>query len=173
MASNGKLKISQYKSSISKLASLHETLGETGQRTHTIVLEKSDIHFDNIYQGILSVEKHQSAFRIALKVVQSMSGSDAEHTSYIVSVEDLLVPSVLTSVELKWFAYDDGFVPSNNSLVGTIKLGLVGLNMTFYPATAEEMPDAWICFVTTENAIYPPNGRGTRADRLIKNSLAI
>ena len=34
-------------------------------------------------------------------------------------------------------------------------------------------PDAWICFVTTENAIYPPNGRGTRADRLIKNSLAI
>ena len=173
MASNGKIKISQYKSSISKLASLHETLGEMGDRTQRIILENSDIHFDNTYQGILSVEKHPSAFRIALKVVQSMSGSDAEHTSYIASVEDLLVPSVLTSVELKWFAYDDGFVPSNNSLVGTIKLGLVELNMTFYPATAEEMPEAWICFVTIENAIYPPNGRGTRADRLIKNSLAI
>ncbi|MBQ08101.1 MAG: hypothetical protein CMN11_16440 [Roseobacter sp.] len=173
MTSNGKLKISQYKSSISKLASLHENLGEMGDRTQRIILENSDIHFDNTYQGILSVEKHQSAFRIALKVVQSMSGSDAKHTSYIVSVEDLLVPSVLTSVELKWFAYNDGFVPSNNSLVGKIKLGLVELNVTFYPATAEETPNAWICFVTIENAIYPPNGRGTRANRLIKNCSAI
>jgi len=173
MTSNGKLKISQYKNSISRLRTLHETLGEMGDRAQTIILENSDIHFDNIYQGILSIEKHPSALKIALKVVQSISGSDAKHTSYIASVEELFVPSELASVELRWFTYDDGFVPSTNSLVGKIKLGLVELNMTFYPAAAEETPDAWICFVSIESAISPPNGRGTRADPLTKNSLAI
>jgi hypothetical protein len=58
MASNGKLKTSQYKNSISRLGSLHETSGEMGDRTQTIILGSSDIHFDNIYQGILSIEKH-------------------------------------------------------------------------------------------------------------------
>lgn len=158
MASSEKLKISQHRSSISRLGTLHENLGETGQRTQTIVLEKSDIHFDNIYQGALNIEKHPSALKITLNVVQNVSGSDAKHTSYIASVEELFVQSELTSVELRWFAYDDGFVPSNNSLVGKIKLGLIELNMTFYPATAEETPDAWICFVYMESAISLTKG---------------
>ncbi|MCX8226326.1 MAG: hypothetical protein OTI35_09645, partial [Sulfitobacter sp.] len=117
------------------------------RNTHTIALERPQNSDATIYYGALKIASHLPALGFVLEIIEADAELGVKDQQYVAKVTKLPFSSPIERVDLKWFAYNDGFLSEPNHLIGSIEFGRIELVLSFYQVKIYSAPDEWLCIL--------------------------